>query len=262
MNSNKNILTAGALIAILIGVFAATMYFTNDNNDNEEPEIQEEDNRIPDGPLVEEEGKEGTIRMKYIYEQKATLSDVSGGNATGKAYAGLNDQELFQLYVEFQNLPTLSEGQFYEGWLLRSDPFDSFSTGPLMTVDSNHVNNFQAVTNYLDYDTYVLTIEENDGNPEAGDHILEGEFVSADEENTTTPEAVESPTSESGDYVDYSDSVLANADAKVDYDTSTELKEKYNVRTQHTFAQVDSEGNELNTWIGSFTLEDFLNNVF
>ncbi len=37
---------------------------------------------------------------------------------------------------------------------------------------------------------------------------------------------------------------------KVDYDTYGDLKKKYNVTYQHTFVQVDGEGNEITTWNG------------
>ncbi len=48
---------------------------------------------------------------------------------------------------------------------------------------------------------------------------------------------------------------------KTDYDTQTELKKKYGVTTQHTFVQVDSEGNLIKKWNGSLTLEDFVTEV-
>lgn len=37
---------------------------------------------------------------------------------------------------------------------------------------------------------------------------------------------------------------------KTDYDTNGELKKKYAVTYQHTFVQVDSEGNEIAKWNG------------
>jgi len=37
---------------------------------------------------------------------------------------------------------------------------------------------------------------------------------------------------------------------KVDYDTQTELKEKYGITYQHTFVYVDDEGNEILKWNG------------
>ena len=38
---------------------------------------------------------------------------------------------------------------------------------------------------------------------------------------------------------------------KVDYDTATELRQKYGVTQQHTFVQVGSDGGELGKWSGS-----------
>lgn len=40
---------------------------------------------------------------------------------------------------------------------------------------------------------------------------------------------------------------------KTDYDSSTELKKKYGVTSQHTFVQVDAEGNMIKKWLGSGT---------
>lgn len=37
---------------------------------------------------------------------------------------------------------------------------------------------------------------------------------------------------------------------KTDYDTSTELKKKYGITYQHTFVQVDENGNEVAKWNG------------
>lgn len=35
---------------------------------------------------------------------------------------------------------------------------------------------------------------------------------------------------------------------KTDFDTNTELRQKYGVTTQYTFVQVDNSGNEINQW--------------
>lgn len=40
----------------------------------------------------------------------------------------------------------------------------------------------------------------------------------------------------------------------VDYDNSTDLKKKYGVTYQHTFVQVDAQGNMIKKWSGSPTL--------
>jgi thiol-disulfide isomerase/thioredoxin len=43
---------------------------------------------------------------------------------------------------------------------------------------------------------------------------------------------------------------------KVDYDTETDLRQKYGVTTQHTFVHVDETGTELAKWNGSMTGAD------
>jgi hypothetical protein len=35
---------------------------------------------------------------------------------------------------------------------------------------------------------------------------------------------------------------------KVDFDTATELRKKYNVTDKHTYVQVDSDGNKIAMW--------------
>ncbi len=47
----------------------------------------------------------------------------------------------------------------------------------------------------------------------------------------------------------------------VDYDSSTDLKKKYAVATQHTLVQVDANGNELKKWVGSPTLSDIVSEL-
>lgn len=48
---------------------------------------------------------------------------------------------------------------------------------------------------------------------------------------------------------------------KVDYDKYTELKKKYGVTIQHTFVQIDKDGNMLNKWLGSSTLKEIISKV-
>ena len=47
----------------------------------------------------------------------------------------------------------------------------------------------------------------------------------------------------------------------VNYDNSTELKKKYGVTYQHTFVQVDAEGNLIKKWGGSPTLASLISEV-
>ncbi len=48
---------------------------------------------------------------------------------------------------------------------------------------------------------------------------------------------------------------------KVDYDNSSELKKKYGVTIQHTFIQVDANGNLIAKWSDAFSLSEILKRI-
>lgn len=48
---------------------------------------------------------------------------------------------------------------------------------------------------------------------------------------------------------------------KTDYDTNTELRQKYGVTYQHTLVVVDANGNQLDKWSGGNTLDSILERV-
>ena len=47
----------------------------------------------------------------------------------------------------------------------------------------------------------------------------------------------------------------------VDFDTANDLRQMYGVTVQHTFVQVDSEGNELAKWSGTVTADEIAQNT-
>jgi len=48
---------------------------------------------------------------------------------------------------------------------------------------------------------------------------------------------------------------------KVDYDSSTDLRQKYGVTYQHTLVQVDSNGDLINKWTGSPDINSIVANI-
>ena len=48
---------------------------------------------------------------------------------------------------------------------------------------------------------------------------------------------------------------------KADYDQETELKKKYGVTVQHTFVQVDSDGNMITKWSGGSDLDGIVSKL-
>ena len=47
----------------------------------------------------------------------------------------------------------------------------------------------------------------------------------------------------------------------VDFDTANDLRQKYGVTVQHTFVQIDADGNELAKWSGSVTADEIAENT-
>ena len=117
---------------------------------------------------------------------------------------------------------------------------------------------------------------------EVGDKMINEEEVVADSEGMGSFEdyAPEKIAASGGAVIDFAadwcpscrafeKDVLENADQipagltilKADYDEETELKKKYGVTQQHTFVQVDADGNEIAKWQASPTLSAFLTKV-
>lgn len=107
------------------------------------------------------------------YDYYGDLIDVSGGQAAGVAQAGLTDG-LYNLLAEFDQLPELEDDYFYEGWVVRKEPFHFISTGETIKQGENEFNIFSIQEDLTDHDFYVLTLEPDDGDPAPAEHILEG----------------------------------------------------------------------------------------
>lgn len=81
-------------------------------------------------------------------------------------------------HVVVATLSSPPEGYAYEGWLIRSKPFDFFSTGRLIqhADDLKWYLLWELNEDRSDYKKVVVTLEPNDNNPAPGDHVLEGVF--------------------------------------------------------------------------------------
>ncbi len=118
-----------------------------------------------------------------VFNQTGTLVDVTNGQeiagvqtndeATGVVSATLKDNEYY-LLSEMKDLPVAPDGYFYEGWLVREEPFRYESTGKLEMIDDTYTNIFGSTKDLSDHEFYVLTLEPDDSDPAPADHILEG----------------------------------------------------------------------------------------
>lgn len=103
------------------------------------------------------------------------LADIAGMNVKGEAaYRFMNDR--YELLVTAE-LPSPPDGYFYEGWLVRSASAGQISVGKLFKQsDGRYTVYFSDQRNYSDFSRVVIALEPDDGNPEPGKHILEGDF--------------------------------------------------------------------------------------
>lgn len=116
--------------------------------------------------------------MKMVMEdqesKKAVLSDVTGGNATGKAFILRKDRKL--LFTASANLTDPTGSTFYEGWIVKkgSNPVQFVDTGKLTKQkDGTYQVVYSSDNTYDGYNFVVITWEQiDDQKPEK--HILEG----------------------------------------------------------------------------------------
>ena len=219
------------------------------------------------------------------FQHEGDLADVSGGTATGTARAGFNEGN-YTLHATFVGLPEPEGTDFYEGWVVRKGAdFDVISTGKVDKVNGVYENVYRSEQDLTDHSFYVLTIEPDDGDPAPAGHIVEGDMTQVAQVETAG-EAAAASAQRKGDYVNYDESRLSDANdgkvvlffhaawcptctvaeadivakkdeiptgatiMKVDYDTATALKRKHSVVYQHTFVQVDANGDQLKKWSG------------
>lgn len=104
---------------------------------------------------------------------KTSLRDVSGGDGQGVATREFSDGVF--MHSVLASLPDPEAGAFYEGWLVRPDPFDVVYTGKMRMAKGGYVLDYETSTDLSDHPRVVVTMERvDDQQPET--HILEGSF--------------------------------------------------------------------------------------
>ena len=107
--------------------------------------------------------------------------DMDGHITDGKTSSTIKTQydpvlKQFKLYGTFTHMPKLREGFYYEGWVVRKEPFSMYSVGKVMVIDEEMTSVYVTETDLTDHTMFILTLEHNDGNPNPEVQILEGEF--------------------------------------------------------------------------------------
>ncbi len=193
MNRNKILL----ILSVFIVVFAAGLFlfFNNKNskegqsNDTAYKDLKQilgdqvlaqkmrETEISQDNEKREVKGvQRGVMMSEAVYTRTAALSDVTGGDAAGIVKTGY-DNGSFNLSASFAGLSEPQDGNYYEGWLIRTEPFSFISTGRVEKLGGVYNNLYKSEKDLMNYDFYVLTIEADDGDPAPGVHILEGSLI-------------------------------------------------------------------------------------
>lgn len=115
----------------------------------------------------------GIMMASVEYKNDARLDDVTGGKASGVLRSGYKNGE-YALYTSFAGLMDPINDDYYEGWLVRREPFDYISTGRIEKIGGLYNNLYKTTKDLSKYDLYVLTLETNDNNSTPAKHILEG----------------------------------------------------------------------------------------
>lgn len=121
--------------------------------------------------------REECVLGAVMQEFAAELTDSAGGSAFGTAQSEYAAGK-YTHAVTARDLPPLLEGYFYEGWLVRVEPLDIFSTGELATgeVTGEFVLSFESPENLTAYTRVVVTLEPDDGDPTPAEHVLDGQL--------------------------------------------------------------------------------------
>ncbi len=178
------------LACLLILITFSSWVFAACQKQQLEPELRENqtamermDTQIPDEDklLVEITPNLKMDLQKEAYDYSGILKDVTGGKSTGVVMATYQD-EMFKLQANFENLPQLVKNTFYEGWLVRTEPFHYISIGPLVQEKEGWANYYASGTNLTDHTVYVVTTEPTNDDPlgeidpAPAQHLLEGEI--------------------------------------------------------------------------------------
>lgn len=100
------------------------------------------------------------------------------GDTHGSGTASVQFVDGVYQHVAVGVLPDPPLGYFYEGWLIRSKPFDFFSTGRFIqhADDLRWYLLYESDDDKMDYRKVIVTLEPDDGDPAPADHVLEGVF--------------------------------------------------------------------------------------
>lgn len=180
---NKNMMWGLVVVALIVGVFVGFSIEKQRATDKMEATKMMMQKQIDDAKMMSKKDADKGVGENVMMmaqqdttSMKGTLSDVSGGSATGKAFVLRKDGKLY--YTVSATLPDVANGSFYEGWLVKkgSNPAQLVDTGKLeKQKDGSYEVSYSSDNTYDGYNFVVITWEQGQVNVQnPGRHILEG----------------------------------------------------------------------------------------
>lgn len=148
--------TALLILLVILGVY----FYSNSTND------------ANDLPSPNSTNTSGSDVMTANNDLSSILEDVSGGTSSGTASISREDGML--THSATATLPEPAGSNFYEGWLVQTQPLKFISTGKMIKESTGEYSlSYSDSDTYDNYNFVVITIETiADDIPEK--HILEG----------------------------------------------------------------------------------------
>lgn len=173
------------IILVLSGCLGGTQETSIDDMSVEDQEVVSEESSGDSTEELNNDASSSAMQVDELIDETenlfaqdaaAALSDVTGGKAMGEAWSILAEDGTHHRLIA-QDLPPLTNGDFYEGWIVSSPQAIGgvVSTGVLeQQEDGMWLLDFTSKSDLLDHRTVVLTLEPNDGDPAPAKHVLEG----------------------------------------------------------------------------------------
>ncbi|OGH83870.1 MAG: hypothetical protein A2373_02000 [Candidatus Magasanikbacteria bacterium RIFOXYB1_FULL_40_15] len=189
MKKSKILLILAGVVVVLVGIVFFIFSDKDKNEDNFTDSVNNLKQILGDQALAQKmrdtensaDAKKrevvgvqrGIVMSEIDYTHQAMLADVTGGKAGGIVNTAY-DNRIYYLSASFAELPELKNGDFYEGWLVKQEPFSFVSVGKAEKLGGVYSNIYKSETDLMGYDFYVLTLEPDDGDPSSAVHVLEG----------------------------------------------------------------------------------------
>lgn len=180
----RNILTLLIISAFTLSACNPTADRSQPSNDAMPPAPQgggEVMEKNDDDIVLSPDDSEEAMQDKGVFRNKIVFTKSEGvEKGEGEGFYDMMEGET-RVYASF-NVVKTEEDYFYEGWLICDGK--PYSTGALEFFDGLYENTFASLE-LPRCESYVLTLEPNDGDPSPAEHILEGRIEGvAHTENT------------------------------------------------------------------------------